>query len=55
MLGVLAQKFDWFQTFRNNFQQHATGCANGRNISNTQHGGSQWGLKGRIGVKGPKI
>ena len=38
MLGVLAQKFDWFQTFRNNSQQHATGCANGRNISNTQHG-----------------
>ena len=28
----LAQKFDWFQTLRNNTQQHATGCANGRNM-----------------------
>ena len=27
----LAEKFDWFQTLRNNIQQHATGCANGRN------------------------
>ena len=28
----LAEKIDRFQTFRNNTQQHATGCANGRNI-----------------------
>ena len=27
-----AEKFDWFQTLRNNIQQHATGCANGRNM-----------------------
>ena len=34
MLGV-AEKFDRFQTLRNkrnNIQQHATGCANGRNM-----------------------
>ena len=33
---LLAEKFDWFQTLRgttrNNIQQHATGCANGRNM-----------------------
>ena len=29
---LLAQKFDRFQTLRNNSQQHATGCANGRNM-----------------------
>ena len=28
----LAEKFDRFQTLRNNTQQHATGCANGRNM-----------------------
>ena len=28
----LAEKFDRFQTLRNNIQQHATGCANGRNM-----------------------
>ena len=28
----LAEKFDWCQTLRNNTQQHATGCANGRNM-----------------------
>ena len=28
---LLAEKFDRFQTLRNNIQQHATGCANGRN------------------------
>ena len=28
----LAQKFDRFQTLRNNTQQHATGCANGRHM-----------------------
>ena len=31
----LAQKFNRFQTLpttRNNIQQHATGCANGRNM-----------------------
>ena len=28
----LAEKFDRFQTLRNNLQQHATGRANGRNI-----------------------
>jgi len=28
----LVQKFDRFQTLRNNTQQHATGCANGRHI-----------------------
>ena len=28
---LLAEKFDRFQTLRNNTQQHATGCANGRN------------------------
>ena len=27
---LLAEKFDQFQTLRNNIQQHATGCANGR-------------------------
>ena len=34
MLRPFAQgcKFDRFQTLRNNIQQHATGCANGRNI-----------------------
>ena len=26
------EKFDRFQTLRNNIQQHATGCANGRNM-----------------------
>ena len=31
-LELLAEKFDWFQTLRNNTQQHATGCANGRNM-----------------------
>ena len=29
---LLAEKFDWFQTLRDNTQQHATGCANGRNM-----------------------
>ena len=29
---LLALKFDWFETLRNNIQQHATGCANGRNM-----------------------
>ena len=29
---LLVQKFDPFQTLRNNFQQRATGCANGRNV-----------------------
>ena len=29
---LLAQKFDWFQTLRYNAQQHATGCANERNM-----------------------
>ena len=29
---LLAEKFDRFQTLRNNIQQHATGCANGRNM-----------------------
>ena len=32
---LFGQKFDRFQTFRktaNNAQQHATGCANGRNM-----------------------
>ena len=28
----LAAKFDRFQTLRNNTQQHATGCGNGRNM-----------------------
>ena len=28
----LAEKFDRFQTLRNNIQQHATGCAKGRNM-----------------------
>ena len=28
----LAEKFDWFQTLRKSSQQHATGCANGRNM-----------------------
>ena len=28
---LLAQNFDRFQTLSNNTQQHATGCANGRN------------------------
>ena len=27
----VAEGFDRFQTLRNNTQQHATGCANGRN------------------------
>ena len=27
-----AEKFDLFQTLRNNIQQHATGCTNGRNM-----------------------
>ena len=30
--GLLAEKFDRFQTMSNNIQQHATGCANGRNM-----------------------
>ena len=29
---LLAEKFDRFQTLRSNKQQHATGCANGRNM-----------------------
>ena len=29
---LLAEKFDRFQTLRNNTQQHPTGCANGRNM-----------------------
>ena len=29
---LFAEKFDRFQTWRNNTQQHATGCANGRNM-----------------------
>ena len=29
---LLAEKFDRFQTLRNNSQQHATGCANERNM-----------------------
>ena len=29
---LLVQKLDWFQTLCNNSQQHATGCANGRNM-----------------------
>ena len=29
---LLAEKFDRFKTLRNNIQQHATGCANGRNM-----------------------
>ena len=29
---LLAEKFDRFQTLRNNIQQHATGCANGHNV-----------------------
>ena len=29
---LLAEKFDRLQTLRNNMQQHATGCPNGRNI-----------------------
>ena len=32
---LLAEEFDRFQTLpttRNNIQQHATGCANGRNM-----------------------
>ena len=29
---LLAEKFDRFQTLRNNIQQHATGCANGHNM-----------------------
>ena len=28
----LAEKFDRYQTLRNNIQQHVTGCANGRNV-----------------------
>ena len=29
---LLAEKFDQFQTLRNNIQQDATGCANGCNM-----------------------
>ena len=29
---LLAEKFDRFQTLRYNIKQHATGCANGRNM-----------------------
>ena len=29
---LLTQKVDRFQTLRNNSQQHATGCANGRKM-----------------------
>ena len=29
------QKFDLFQTFRDNRQQHATGCANGRKFTSS--------------------
>ena len=29
---LLAEKFDVFQTSRNNRQQHETGCVNGRNM-----------------------
>ena len=30
---LLAEKFDRFQTWRNNTQQNPTGCANGRNCN----------------------
>ena len=30
---LLAETFDRFQTLRNNIQQHATGCANGRSVT----------------------
>ena len=40
---LLAEKFDRFQTLRNNTQQHATGCANGRNMHVTSNNvGSYW-------------
>ena len=29
---LLAAKFDRFQTWRNNTQRHAAGCADGRNM-----------------------
>ena len=29
---LLAETFDQFQSLRNNIQQYATGCANGRNM-----------------------
>ena len=29
---LLTEKFDRFQTLRNNIQQHVTGCANERNM-----------------------
>ena len=29
---LLAEKFNRFQTLRENTQQHATGCVNGRNM-----------------------
>ena len=29
---LLAKRCEWFQTLRNNSQQHATGCANGRDM-----------------------
>ena len=31
-LFACSEKFDWFQTFRNNCVQHATGCENGRKM-----------------------
>ena len=30
--NMLGEKFHLFQTLRNNIQQHATGCAIGRNM-----------------------
>ena len=32
MLGVVGLEVDQSQTLRNNYQQHATGCANGRKM-----------------------
>ena len=34
-LFAVYQKFDLFQTLRNNTQQHATGCANGRKFTSS--------------------
>ena len=33
---LLAEKFDRFQTLRNNKQQHPTTCKSGRNMQNRQ-------------------
>ena len=51
---LLAEKFDRFQTLRNNIQQHATGCANGRSVTSNNFG-SCWSTMLRPFARGFKV